>query len=41
MTVEPGLYDPALGGARIEDMVVITEVGFTNLNEYPKELVIE
>lgn len=41
VTVEPGLYDPAIGAVRIEDLVVVTEDGFKNLNEYPKELVIE
>jgi Xaa-Pro aminopeptidase len=41
VTVEPGLYDPDVGGVRIEDMVVVTEGGFRNLNEYHKDLVIE
>lgn len=41
VTVEPGLYDPEVGGVRIEDLVVVTEDGYQNLNEFEKELVIE
>lgn len=40
VTVEPGLYDPAVGGIRIEDLVVITDSGYENLTQYDKKLVI-
>jgi Xaa-Pro aminopeptidase len=36
VTVEPGLYDPNLGGIRIEDLVVVTESGCRNLTTLPK-----
>jgi len=41
VTVEPGVYDPAVGGMRIEDVVVVTEDGYENYVDYPKELVVE
>ncbi|MGH7685687.1 MAG: M24 family metallopeptidase [Candidatus Dormibacteria bacterium] len=36
VTVEPGLYDPRLGGIRIEDLVVVTDDGYRNLTTLPK-----
>ena len=40
VTVEPGIYDPALGGVRLEDMLVITERGSRNLTRAPRQLLV-
>ena len=40
ITIEPGLYDPAVGGIRIEDIVVVAEDGYENLTDYPEALVV-
>ena len=41
VTIEPGLYDPDVGGIRIEDLVVVTEDGYENLTDYPIRLQVE
>ena len=38
ITIEPGLYCQAIGGIRIEDMVIVTENGYENLNKLPEGL---
>ena len=38
LTIEPGLYSVAIGGIRVEDMVVVTENGCESLNKLPEGL---
>jgi len=40
MTVEPGIYIENKFGVRIEDMVVVTEDGYNNFTQSPKELIV-
>ncbi|MDQ2881703.1 MAG: Xaa-Pro peptidase family protein [Actinomycetota bacterium] len=39
-SIEPGIYLPGRWGARIEDIVVVTDSGVTRLNHRPRELVV-
>ena len=38
LTIEPGLYSKAIGGIRVEDMVVVTKDGCESLNQLPEGL---
>jgi Xaa-Pro aminopeptidase len=35
LTIEPGLYSRAIGGVRVEDMVIVEDDGARNLNQLP------
>ncbi len=39
-TVEPGVYIPGVGGARVEDNLVVTQSGFECLTHFPRELMV-
>ncbi len=41
VSVEPGLYDPAWGGIRLEDLVAVTENGYENFCTMEKVLEVE
>ncbi|MFN2323143.1 MAG: M24 family metallopeptidase [Trueperaceae bacterium] len=36
VTIEPGVYDPDVGGLRIEDLILVTESGFEVFSHAPK-----
>src|SRR5881296_3326570 len=40
VTIEPGIYDPEIGGVRLEDMLVITADGARDLTQAPRDLVV-
>jgi Xaa-Pro aminopeptidase len=38
VTVEPGLYDPKIGGVRLEDTIEVTKTGYINLTKMETQL---
>jgi len=38
VTVEPGLYDPKIGGVRLEDIIEVTKTGYRNLTRMETQL---
>ena len=39
ITLEPGLYVPGIGGARIEDDYLVLDDSVENLSPFPREVV--
>jgi Xaa-Pro aminopeptidase len=37
-TIEPGLYDPTIGGFRHSDTVLVTDDGIDMLTDYPRDI---
>ena len=40
ITIEPGLYYPGIGGVRLEDIGMVTALGFDNFTLFPEDLVV-
>ncbi|MCK4884587.1 M24 family metallopeptidase, partial [Candidatus Bathyarchaeota archaeon] len=38
VTVEPGVYDPDVGGVRLEDIIEVTKSGYRNLTRMETQL---
>ena len=38
ITLEPGVYEPAIGGVRLEDLVLVTDDGCEVLTDFPYDL---
>jgi Xaa-Pro aminopeptidase len=38
VTVEPGIYDPSIGGVRLEDTIEVTKSGYNNLTKMETKL---
>lgn len=39
VTVEPGVYVPGIGAARVEDMIVVAPTGYEILTDVSRDLV--
>ncbi|MCW3136207.1 MAG: Xaa-Pro peptidase family protein [Canidatus Methanoxibalbensis ujae] len=40
ITIEPGLYDPDIGGVRLEDMILVRDKTCENLTKFAKTLIV-